>query len=173
MLVYDVRALLADPRLVIAIDETVDVSSLSSGGQTYRVIQIPQVTCTIVNVDGEVLRAVGDIRFTLEAPCDRCLEPVTVPLEIHFEQRFAQDTAQSEAAKDQEVEPFQGYQLDLREVIQDEIQLGIPMKILCKEDCLGLCPQCGKNRNLGSCSCVLQDEDPRLSGLRALWQERK
>ena len=56
----------------------------------------------------------------------------------------------------------------LNEVLREQFYLALPMKPLCREDCAGLCPRCGTNRNTGSCSCVTEPEDPRLAPLRGL-----
>ena len=59
-------------------------------------------------------------------------------------------------------------QIDLDEVLREQFYLALPMKPLCREDCAGLCPQCGTNRNTGTCSCETEPEDPRLAPLRRL-----
>ena len=58
--------------------------------------------------------------------------------------------------------------LDLTEVLQDNLLLGIPMKILCQEDCAGFCSLCGQDLNEGQCQCEKDDLDPRLAGLKVL-----
>ena len=55
-----------------------------------------------------------------------------------------------------------------RELLREQFYLALPMKPLCQEDCRGLCPQCGVNRNTGTCDCNVQWEDPRLAALRNL-----
>ena len=59
-------------------------------------------------------------------------------------------------------------QIDVNEVLREQFYLALPMKPLCREACAGLCPQCGTNRNSGTCSCETQSGDPRLAPLRGL-----
>lgn len=65
---------------------------------------------------------------------------------------------------------IEGDELDLDELIYSDIILLTPTKFLCKEDCKGLCPTCGKNLNEGDCACAKQQTDPRLEALRQLLQ---
>ena len=60
------------------------------------------------------------------------------------------------------------YKLDLDELIRTDILLELPTKFLCKEDCKGLCPTCGKNLNEGACNCQTHQIDPRLEVLKQL-----
>ena len=65
---------------------------------------------------------------------------------------------------------YDGDRLDLGEVVREQVLLALPLKPLCREDCRGLCPRCGQNRNLGPCGCPPPEEpgDPRLEPLRKL-----
>ena len=62
----------------------------------------------------------------------------------------------------------QGYSLDLDDLIMNDILLELPTKLLCRDDCMGLCPECGKNLNDGTCSCRKETVDPRLAVLKQL-----
>ena len=70
---------------------------------------------------------------------------------------------------------YQGDRLDLGEVVREQVLLGLPLKPLCREDCQGLCPRCGKNRNAGPCGCTPEEEegDPRLEPLRKLFDKKR
>src|SRR5262245_23718739 len=59
-------------------------------------------------------------------------------------------------------------QIDLNELLREQFYLALPMKPLCRDDCAGLCPQCGTNRNTATCACAPQWEDPRLAPLKRL-----
>jgi uncharacterized protein len=70
---------------------------------------------------------------------------------------------------------YEGDRLDLGEVVREQVLLGLPLKPLCREDCHGLCPRCGKNRNAGACGCKPEEEagDPRLEPLRKLFDKKR
>ena len=65
----------------------------------------------------------------------------------------------------------EGDVLDIRDVVMNNIYLALPLKVLCKEDCKGLCQDCGKNLNEGQCNCTHEEVDPRLSALKDMFKE--
>ena len=62
--------------------------------------------------------------------------------------------------------------LDLDQLLTEDILLDMPSKFLCRPDCKGICPVCGKNRNLEDCSCQQREVDPRLAALQSLLEDR-
>lgn len=116
----------------------------------------------LVQSGGDVLLR-GNLRGNLEMPCSRCLETARVafdvPLAITFIARPASDDdgADDEGeddAEDVDVAFFDGEEVDLGPQIRDQILLALPITPLCREDCAGLCPVCGGNRNLVACNCT-------------------
>jgi uncharacterized protein len=101
----------------------------------------------------------GTLSGGIQVLCDRCLEPYHRELEASFRVFLARP---SHAAEEEDVELdeedldfdfIRGDEIDLNEIIREQIYLTIPMKSLCREDCLGLCPKCGSNLNRGGCQC--------------------
>jgi uncharacterized protein len=121
----------------------------------------------------------GEITATLRLECSRCLEPYAVPLRAEFflvvvseavefgtgENRLDLDDASLFYADRGKV--------DLREIAREQIDLNLPLKPLCRDDCAGLCPTCGANRNRIECVCPSGDVDPRLAPLLDLRQKRR
>jgi len=171
MLVYQVRELLSDPQLAVQVEEVVELSEIEFGTQKYKVLKAPVIRGMLRNLDGKTIGLTGTIDYTLNMPCDRCLEPVKVPVHLDLEQHFVQADERVEEDKDAEdAETFSGYLLDLSDFVRDEIYLSIPMKVLCSGECKGLCPQCGHNLNLGPCDCDLTQTDARWDSLKELLQ---
>lgn len=132
-----------------------------------------------VHKDDDRFRLVGTVSATIELVCSRCLEPFTIAVQAPFDLRYLPLAAN---VGDDEVEVeeddltaafYRDDAIDLGQLIEEQIYLALPMKPLCRADCQGLCPQCGVNRNLETCTCQARWEDPRLSGLKALITERK
>lgn len=167
MLNYQVRDLLSNVELVITVDETLDTEMIGS----YPVSQKPHVTGTVRNIDGKTLSFEGDIFAVITAPCDRCTEPTDVEIRSHIVQHYA--PADTTVNPEDEVETFEGFILDLNELVLSEMEISVPMKILCKDDCKGLCPACGKNLNQGPCGCDLHEDDPRWDDLKNLLQAKQ
>ena len=107
--------------------------------------------------EGYLLR--GTLRGELTVPCARCLEPAPVPIEsemtVSFVERDEAVNAEGEDAEDDTVS-FQNGVVDLSLPIRDEILLAVPMTATCRPDCVGICPVCGRNRNLTPCDCEKQ-----------------
>jgi uncharacterized protein len=109
------------------------------------------------------------VEGTVGAPwvgtCRRCAEPVSGELRIAVRERFVDDTVAGPS--DDELYPIVEGDIDLAPLVRDAIVLELPMAPLCREDCAGLCPQCGANRNEGDCGCVAP-RDPRWANLDVL-----
>jgi uncharacterized protein len=121
------------------------------------------------------IRLKGSFAGKFEVPCARCVEPVDIPLSAEFDLLFRPlgvDGGASEraiSAPETEIGYYQGDSLLLEDVLREQVLLSLPVRTLCKPDCKGLCPRCGKNRNLEACSCEEVPSDPRweaLAGLR-------
>ncbi|HVT42533.1 MAG TPA: DUF177 domain-containing protein [Acidimicrobiales bacterium] len=110
-----------------------------------------------------------DVEGTVTAPwegiCRRCAEPVTGELRIPVHERFAD--APLAGPSDEDLYPIVDDTIDLGPLVRDAIVLELPMAPLCRDDCAGLCPQCGANRNEGDCGCVAP-RDPRWANLDVL-----
>ncbi|HYS56426.1 MAG TPA: DUF177 domain-containing protein [Thermoanaerobaculia bacterium] len=120
----------------------------------------------------------GSASFTADLTCARCLEPYPFASSSTFHLRFQprpgvpqREDHEIEIAPDElDVEFYTGRQIPLRDLAFEQIQLSIPMKPLCREDCLGLCPACGTNRNREVCACEESAVDDRSGALREIRQ---
>jgi DUF177 domain-containing protein len=116
----------------------------------------------------------GEIGADLEIECSRCLEPVKHSMSMEFDIRLLDREALSEAAE-REVDPNEldtsvlvDEQVDVKEIVREQILLELPEQLFCRDDCKGLCPKCGSNRNLIDCKCDEDDIDPRWAALKSL-----
>lgn len=104
--------------------------------------------------EGYLLR--GDLRGELSVACARCLEPATVPVDAPMAVSFVEagDGRASDPDDNQDdVVTFEHAVIDLSDPIRDEILLAVPMRAVCRPDCAGICPSCGRNRNVTPCDC--------------------
>ena len=111
------------------------------------------------------LLARAHIQTEITAECVRCLEPVRLPLDVHFEELF---TLFPSRPADKTYHVGEDGFLNLEPPLREQVQLATPMQTLCRPDCRGLCSQCGQNLNEGTCNCSHDADDPRLAALRAL-----
>lgn len=117
----------------------------------------------------------GEVKATLVSPCSRCLEPAELPLKAVLFEEYRQPGPQAESdsgldADDGDTRTYSGNTLDLTDAVRDAIIMATPIRILCKDDCPGLCPMCGVNLGTSSCGCAAP-VDPRLEGLAKLLRQ--
>ena len=119
----------------------------------------------------QVLRDVlvqGTVKAVVDHDCRRCLEPVSVSVEEPVSM-FFQAGVPEEQAEAEEVYPLpERADLDLGPAVREQVALAVPQFALCREDCRGLCPQCGSNLNEGDCGCVVEEVDDRWAALRRI-----
>lgn len=119
----------------------------------------------------------GRVTAPVRLQCDRCLEEYTTttsfPLREQFYPTVDVNTGAPLAGDPEELDfPIDhNHLLDLREAIRQNLLVSLPMRSLCREDCAGLCAQCGHNLNEGPCDCVPEAEESRLGVLRALLED--
>ena len=116
----------------------------------------------------------GTFASDISLVCSRCLEPFPFQAEDRFDvycQVRSQHPSGDEHERDEDemdVTYLEEGRINTDHLLRENILLSLPVQPICREDCRGLCPQCGANRNLGPCGCQVPPGDPRLLGLRKL-----
>lgn len=130
------------------------------------------IAVSFTNAGNKVIRVNSLVDVTFNIPCDRCLTEISkqVRVESVRELNFGEESPDAdETLADM---PFiDGTVFDVEKYAYSEILENFPMKVLCKEDCKGICNVCGMNLNLGSCECDRQVLDPRMSQIRDIFQQ--
>ncbi|HEX6045982.1 MAG TPA: DUF177 domain-containing protein [Pyrinomonadaceae bacterium] len=140
-----------------------------------------RVSLTVpASVKGTVKRAGNDVCVNghvdarVQVECDRCLKPVELPVSADFDLEYitgAEYESSSAAALSEEelaVSVFDGDAIDVDEIVKEQILLAVPARTLCREDCKGICPECGMDLNTGQCNCAADEVDPRWAALKSL-----
>jgi uncharacterized protein len=118
------------------------------------------------------IRVAGEFSTKVELLCARCLEPIARDVAKKFDLLYRPQGADagkaelSVTAAEAEVSYYQGDELLLEDVLREQVLLALPLKAICREDCKGLCPHCGKNLNQEQCNCAEPLEDPRWAALK-------
>ncbi|WP_338865261.1 DUF177 domain-containing protein [Myxococcus stipitatus] len=162
-----------------------------SGQDTgFRAMRPSRLKATLRKVSGGVLLE-GQFTAHVGSPCKRCLKDVELALPVSFNlnlvpeslvrgEGFTDDDEKSMEKKerqqgetggsfeldDADQEVFDGKTIDLDPIIREQLLLAVPMNIVCKDDCKGLCSQCGTNLNEAKCQCETKPVDPRLAPLK-------
>ena len=173
----DLRPLLAGDRLLefdyeISLDDySADTGSFLSG------VGFPSP----MKVKGQITNTAGYMRMTLTtsveyvAQCARCLSPVSGVFTLDLEKTVAPRDllGDLDEYKLDEFAIIEDGFLDMDEQLLEQLEMEFPMRFLCREDCKGLCPKCGKNLNEGECDCDHTEIDPRMEPLRKLLEQMK
>ncbi|NLB20447.1 MAG: DUF177 domain-containing protein [Clostridium sp.] len=134
--------------------------------EKVKVLEPIQIKGNVFVKDG-----IADVKLSvktkLQFTCSRCLEPFDQELDLIIDEKISKN--EQEDANIITLE--EGDVLDIRDVVLNSIYLALPLKNLCREDCKGLCQNCGLNLNSGQCDCTTDDIDPRLSSLKDIFKE--
>lgn len=131
-----------------------------------------------VRVVGEITDRAGYMRLVLKlsvpyvAECARCLDEVRGVFEEDLERTVVTKGSVSDEELDENIDEYavlnENGELNVDEEVAETFVLAFPKKLLCSEDCEGLCPKCGKRKKDGDCGCVVKEIDPRLAVLKKL-----
>lgn len=156
------------------LDEPLTQASLESAlgkRSIYKPTGDGRVTVHLTRFD-DAVHVYGRIQVELASTCSRCVAPVSVPvasiLQVTMVPRGDEPQANDEgelAEEDLGVSSYDGEEIDLAQVVQDEVFLELPMSVLCRPDCAGLCATCGKDQNESPCGCAAP-VDMRWSALK-------
>jgi DUF177 domain-containing protein len=127
----------------------------------------------MVEKDADAVFVRGRLAARVPQQCGRCLEPYTATVEPEIDARFVPSPHRRGeevelGADDLETDVYDNGVVDLNTLLETETTLLLPMKPLCRDDCRGLCPVCGGNRNLTACRCEVRVLDPRWAPLKSL-----
>ena len=147
--------------------------SFSYMGNNYKIREKSPINMTFSNIGTGKVLLKGDMKLVLDIPCDRCLAMVEVPLEVSFEQELISPDRDSQDKEQDEQEFMLGYELDAEAFMNSEILINMPVKVLCKPDCKGICKQCGHNLNEGECGCDTFVPDPRMAAIKDIFNANK
>ena len=146
---------------------SIDLSDLQFG-TCYPVSESVVAEGVVRNTAG-VLMMTGSIRTCIHGICDRCATPFDRQMELPLDVVLVTELA-DEDHEDEWVFPLEGDSADLEDIIRTVFVLNMDSKMLCKEDCKGLCCGCGRNLNVEACTCQ-KELDPRFAALKQLLEK--
>ena len=150
----------------------VELDEFSYLGNQYRICEKSPLTMNFSNIGKGKALLEGRLKLVLEIPCDRCLRPVKEPLEIDFSQElYSPEILEPEEEDEQSF--VHGYELDVEAFVKNEILINMPVKVLCRPDCKGICKKCGHNLNDGECGCDTFVPDPRMAAIKDIFNAYK
>ena len=159
---------------VVQINAPIDMERFDYEGESYDFAQKEPVNPTITNLGDRRVMIEGGTNISLTLYCGRCLKEMIYPMNISIQKEVDFNLTEEERAEGLDDTNFIiGYNLDVDTLIYDEILIDFPMKLLCREDCKGLCKKCGTNLNENTCDCDTTVLDPRMSVIRDIFNNFK
>ena len=159
---------------VVQIEAPIELVRFDYLGDSYEFAHKNPVDLTITNLDNKMVMLEGSTNISLTLFCSRCLKEITYPMDIDFQKEIDFNLSEEERAEGlDETNYIIGYNLDVDILIYDEVLIGFPMRLLCSEDCKGLCKNCGINLNKETCDCDTTVYDPRMSVIRDIFNNFK
>ena len=165
-MLLDLKPLFAGSRNELSVEHEMDLSELSFLG--VKPLRSP------VAISGKIVSRAGIVESNLGCKvsyigfCDRCLKETVLSYVVNINRTIV-SSLENEENDDITVVP--DMILDLDDFCYADIVMSLPTKVLCKDDCRGLCSVCGKNLNEGDCGCSKSEVDPRLAALAELLKE--
>lgn len=143
-----------------------DTFTVSSG--TYEIVSKTPLFLRLENTGKGKAKVTGHMELTLSLVCDRCLKPVEALVKIQIEETISEE----ELAHPDDADEFfyiEDMKLDVEKLVSNEILINWPPKVLCRQDCKGICKICGKDLNLGECGCDDFVPDPRMAVIKDIF----
>ena len=159
-MVCDVSTIMNMEGAVLSFTGSLDAFKVAPDVEVIKAQLDGTVTCT-----GGVLALECSVKTQISTSCARCLKEIELPLDFDFSETLVLAGQESSADADSVIF-FEGKEIDVGELAINNLLLNLSTKYLCKDDCLGLCPKCGKNLNEGSCDCDFVEIDPRWEKLK-------
>jgi uncharacterized protein len=172
----------ADLRMNIVVaeineDEGLDVHHLYPkgeprlAGEEGSLIGRSELSLRATRADDKV-ELTGSVSALVGFECDRCLTPLSVPVEQSFDLLYVPPLGTGDehelGEKDLSIGFYQGGVIDVDDLVREQIELALPMARLCSDECRGLCPECGANLNDGKCACDVEQVEMRWAALKEL-----
>ncbi len=150
-----------------------DGESVFYMGAKYPIMDKSDVLLTFTNIGTGRILLEGEMSLKVEIPCDRCLQSVEVPIGVSFAHEIAAPNEENVPSEEEEQCFMSGYELDVDALMNNEILINMPVKVLCREDCKGICMVCGRNLNEGECGCDTFVPDPRMAAIKDIFNANK
>ena len=172
-MIVDISKVVKSINKEVSEEVSIELTSFESRLGDFPILQKSPVVLTITNQENKTLFIRGSVDVTLSIPCGRCLEEV--PTQICFDIDKKLDINESVLIDDEmeENDYLIGFELDVDKLVYAEILVNWPMKVLCKEDCEGICKVCGANLNKGDCGCQRTELDPRMAAIQDIFSKFK
>ncbi len=161
-MILDLSDIIKNDKDTMAVDCDIDLSSLEFMGEDFTFSKPLHIEGTIHN-NTKNLELNARVSGSMQVRCARCAKPFDTDVDFDMTEILLREDG--EISPDSDVVIFSGYEVDITEIVTNNFFMNVSGRYLCKEDCKGLCPICGKDLNEGDCDCDNDTIDPRWAAL--------
>lgn len=172
-MIIDISDIVSCENKEVTKEVQIEFTSFVSKLGDFPIADAPPMELRIANRENKRLLIRGEADLRVLIPCSRCLEevPTNIHLTIDKEWKLQNSKVSEEEMEDNDY--LIGLNLDIDRLIYGEILVNWPMKVLCREDCKGICRVCGMNLNEGECNCQRTELDPRMAAIQDVFNKFK
>ncbi len=172
-MIIDISKVVKSINKEVSEEVSIELTSFESRLGDFPILQKSPVVLTLTNQENKTLFIRGSVDVTLSIPCGRCLEEVPTQICFDIDKKLNIDDSVLIDDEMEENDYLIGFELDVDKLVYAEILVNWPMKVLCKEDCEGICKVCGANLNKGDCGCQRTELDPRMAAIQDIFSKFK
>ena len=172
-MLIDISEIVSCENKEITKEVSIELNSFISKLGEFPITKKAPIDIRIANRENKRLLIQGDVDLTVSIPCSRCLEDVPTDIHISVDKELELNGSEVNDEEMEVTDYLIGLNLDIDKLIYGEILVNWPMKVLCKEDCKGICKVCGMNLNKGNCDCQRTELDPRMAAIQDVFNKFK
>ena len=170
-MLIDISELISSDSLSRSYEASIEMEELVFEGCRYPLTQKEPVRLHLTGRGKSRVAMEASVKISVLIPCSRCLKDVELKFDFGCSQEMDFEKIRSGGLDDiDEISFIEGNSLDVDRFVQNELIVRLPAKVLCKEDCAGLCPVCGQDLNEGECGCDRSPADLRMSAIRDIFK---
>lgn len=172
-MLIDISEILSSKEKEFSVSPELGIASFRFGGVAWQVTGYDSYELCLTGGSSK-LRIRGHIVLQLTAPCSRCLDEVAISQPLDFDRSVDFEQVRQGMIDDiNDICFMKEESLDTDVLVYNELIPHLPMKILCREDCAGLCPVCGHNLNLGDCGCDRRSPNLQMSAIMEIFNSKQ
>lgn len=172
-MIIDISNVIKSINKEITEEVVMDMTSFESRLGEFPILKKTPVELRIANRENKLLLISGSVDIEVGIPCGRCLEEVPTQICFDIDKELKVENGVVVDEEMEETDYLIGFELDVDKLVYAEILVNWPMKVLCKEDCKGICKVCGMNLNKGTCDCRRTELDPRMAAIQDIFSKFK
>lgn len=172
-MLIDISEIVSCENKEITKEVSVELNSFISKLGEFPITKKAPIDIRIANRENKRLLIQGEVDLTVSIPCSRCLEDVPTDIHLSIDKELTLNGSEVNDEEMEDTDYLIGLNLDIDKLIYGEILVNWPMKVLCREDCKGICKVCGMNLNKGNCDCQRTELDPRMAAIQDVFNKFK